>query len=148
MRLLSILLSLGLLLATAGCCKKTNPRQEPADPMGTAPQDEPSTDPFDRMGSNPQPFPIDSGSTPDAGGTTGRGSGNVTVEPVAREQPIPALPAEPEPTIHVVQRGDTMYGIAQKYYGSGLKWTVIRDANPGVDPNKMAVGTKLTIPPK
>lgn len=47
---------------------------------------------------------------------------------------------------HVVKSGDTLYQIAQEYYGKGEKWTLIADANPKVSPTKLRVGDKLFIP--
>ena len=50
---------------------------------------------------------------------------------------------------YVVQRGDTLWSIAQRAYGSGARWTAIRDANPGRVFNNgdlIYVNTQLTIP--
>jgi LysM repeat protein/outer membrane protein assembly factor BamB len=62
---------------------------------------------------------------------------------------IPGKTTTPDPTnspvIHVVQAGDTLWKIAQKY---GTTIQVIVDANK-IDPNKhLYVGQKLTIPTK
>ena len=41
--------------------------------------------------------------------------------------------------------------IAQQFYGDPTQWRRIYDANKdaiGADPDKLKVGTKLTIPPK
>jgi nucleoid-associated protein YgaU len=56
----------------------------------------------------------------------------------------PTLP--PQPIIHVVQSGDTLSEISTKYYGTVKKVKVITDANPGLDPRRMPVGTRLKIP--
>ena len=52
------------------------------------------------------------------------------------------------PKQYVVQKGDTFYKIARRYYGSGKEWKKIYEANRGVvsDPNKLAPGMKLSIP--
>ena len=49
---------------------------------------------------------------------------------------------------HVVIQGDTLYKIAQRYYGSGSKWPEILEANRDVLKNENAVrpGMELRIP--
>lgn len=49
---------------------------------------------------------------------------------------------------HIVQRGETLSAISQKYYGSAGKWQKIFDANRQTiqDVNKIQPGTKLIIP--
>ena len=51
--------------------------------------------------------------------------------------------------IHIVQSGETLYSISRKYYGSADKWYKILEGNRLLikEPNKLAPGTKLTIPP-
>ena len=54
---------------------------------------------------------------------------------------------------HTVEEGDTLSGIALKYYGSASKelWMVIYDANKamiGDDPNLIKPGQVLKIPEK
>ena len=55
-----------------------------------------------------------------------------------------------DPTsVHVVQRGETLSGLARRYYGNPGKWRVIYDANRGAighDSNRLMVGTQLVIP--
>ena len=50
--------------------------------------------------------------------------------------------------IHVVQKGDTLSKIAEKYYGSPRSWPKIVAANRDTlpDPNRLTPGTKLLIP--
>jgi nucleoid-associated protein YgaU len=47
-----------------------------------------------------------------------------------------------------VQKGDTLYRLAEKYYGSGRQWQVLADANKDrVGPNGMLrEGTRLRVP--
>ena len=54
----------------------------------------------------------------------------------------------PYTQIHVVQSGDTLSKIAQKYYGDAALYTNIFEANRvGLsDPNKIRPGQKLRIP--
>ena len=49
---------------------------------------------------------------------------------------------------HVVQKGDTLYSLARKYYSDQSKWKAIWEANKGSIPNKdkLTVGTTLVIP--
>lgn len=49
-------------------------------------------------------------------------------------------------TVHVVRAGDTLWGVAKKYYGSGAKWERILNANLGLDPEKLPVWAELDIP--
>ncbi len=71
----------------------------------------------------------------------------------------PALTARPPATTaanspvtsnrrHVVAQGETLYKIAQRYYGSGSKWPEILEANRDVLKNENAVrpGMELRIP--
>ena len=50
--------------------------------------------------------------------------------------------------MHAVVRGDTLWGLAEKYYGDGHKYNVIFEANRPMlkDPNKIYVGQVLRIP--
>ena len=64
------------------------------------------------------------------------------------ERPAAAAPVATT-TTHTVERGDTLYGIARKFYGDGNLHTTIREANRDrvPDPRKIPVGTVLVIPP-
>ncbi|MGI6851667.1 5'-nucleotidase C-terminal domain-containing protein [Mesorhizobium sp. 1B3] len=48
---------------------------------------------------------------------------------------------------HVVVNGDTYWDLAEKFYGNGAKWKAISQANPGLQPRRLPVGTSLKIPP-
>jgi LysM repeat protein len=61
--------------------------------------------------------------------------------PVAVAQP-PAVP-QTAGTEYVVVKGDSLWKIAKK---SGVTTKAIEAANPGLDPAKLKVGQKLTIP--
>lgn len=52
------------------------------------------------------------------------------------------MPAQRE---HVVKSGDTLWGIAVKYYGKGTEYTKIKTAN-GLKSDTLKVGQKLIIP--
>jgi LysM repeat protein len=49
---------------------------------------------------------------------------------------------------YTVQEGDSLWKIAQRYYGSGADYTKIYESNSGKisDPNKIYPGQELTIP--
>ena len=49
---------------------------------------------------------------------------------------------------HIVRKGETLYDISHKYYGSANKWQKICDANRKTikDVNRLAPGAKLIIP--
>jgi len=51
-------------------------------------------------------------------------------------------------TAYIVKKGDTLSKIAQKFYGSPLKWKRIVEANKAIlgHNNMLKVGMKLTIP--
>lgn len=54
-------------------------------------------------------------------------------------------------TVHTVKGGDTLWGIAQQYYGDGSQWRKILSANPGALSNPgntrtLKIGVQLNIP--
>ncbi len=80
---------------------------------------------------------------------------NVTIKqdkPVATVQntrPADTSPApKTQPKTYTVKKGDTLWGIAKKYYGNGSLYTKIFNANKGVikNPNLIYVGQVFTIP--
>jgi len=80
-------------------------------------------------------------------------SGNDTtpqIDPVVADENIAT--AEKEATAefqsYVVQKGDTLWSISRKFYGSGKNWRSIFKANQDVmsTPDKVRAGTELKIP--
>ncbi len=55
---------------------------------------------------------------------------------------------EGEPTFHTVEKGDTLWAIAEKTMGNGAKYTEIFEANRPMlsDPDKIYPGQVLRIP--
>jgi len=60
----------------------------------------------------------------------------------------PAATTAPSARRHVVVRGDTLFGLAQRYYGDRTRWRDIYNANRDSLPNEnsLAVGMELRIP--
>lgn len=56
----------------------------------------------------------------------------------------PPLPAAPRR--YTVVSGDTLWGIAVRFYGDGNQWRRIADTNRITDPRAVRIGTVLTIP--
>src|SRR6202161_255255 len=57
-------------------------------------------------------------------------------------------PATPAARSYTVQPGDTLYGIAQRYWGNGKYWPALYQANRSKisDPNLIYAGQVVTIP--
>lgn len=47
---------------------------------------------------------------------------------------------------HTVAKGETLGDISRKYFGTTKSWKKIVEANPGISPENLKVGQKLTIP--
>lgn len=66
----------------------------------------------------------------------------------ARTGPETARPEQPPATTYTVVKGDTLWSIAQRYLGSGSRYSEIHDANRdviGSNPNSLKPGQVLTI---
>jgi len=59
-----------------------------------------------------------------------------------------ATPASPPQPVYVVQRGDSLWAIAETHLGSGFRWTEIHDLNRDfiADPNVICIGWQLKLP--
>lgn len=53
---------------------------------------------------------------------------------------------KPQQQVHVVKRGEWLWNLAEHYLGDGSRWKEIAAANPGIDPDRLAVGQRLIIP--
>lgn len=75
----------------------------------------------------------------------------IVVKPAAKA-PAPKAPTRPEdnppPKSHTAVAGDTLWGLAQKYYGDGSQYTKIWEANKSLNPspNHIYVGQTFIIP--
>ena len=56
--------------------------------------------------------------------------------------------SDPAPRQHTVEEGDSLYGLAERYYGDGERFADIFQANRAVlkRPDRLEVGTVLVIP--
>lgn len=63
--------------------------------------------------------------------------------------PEPAVTSTPAPTTgqtYTIQRGDTAWGLAKRFYGDGKQFHRIFDANPGLSEKNFPAGKTITIP--
>ena len=81
-----------------------------------------------------------------AGSMAGPVAGMLTLDDELTPVPEPA--DEPEPARHRVARGESLYRIAERYYGEGDAWRRIAEANPErVDEDgRVRAGDELVIP--
>lgn len=65
----------------------------------------------------------------------------------ATPTPVPTPTPSPQKTYTIVS-GDTLWGIASRFYGSGSQWTKIADANKSTIPNPNLIypGQTIVIP--
>ncbi|MBZ9791496.1 5'-nucleotidase C-terminal domain-containing protein [Rhizobium sp. 3T7] len=83
-------------------------------------------------------------------------------EAPATTEPAPAAPASPAaptaeapaalapntPTNHVIAAGDTLWDLAEQFYGDGALWKKISEANGTPAPRHLTIGKELQIPSK
>lgn len=65
------------------------------------------------------------------------------VRAAAAEEPKPPAPPEPSIRYYQVQRGDTLWKIAQRYHTTVER---LIELNPGIDPQNLQVGQKIRVP--
>jgi LysM repeat protein len=71
------------------------------------------------------------------------------VDPAAPPRAAAAA-AEPQQTYYVIEKGDTLWAIANKFLGNGNRYPEIFEANREViiDPDKIFPGQTIRIPPQ
>jgi nucleoid-associated protein YgaU len=60
--------------------------------------------------------------------------------------PEPPPPAPPAPRTYTVESGDTLWAIAERFYGDGSQYQRIADASGIGNPDLIYPGQQLTIP--
>jgi tetratricopeptide (TPR) repeat protein len=100
-----------------------------------------------------QPRPAGSATEPEVLVTPQVASTNVTVVephvPAPVSNPTPVRTETAHARMHNVQKGDTLYSLALRYYGSGSAWRRIYEANRGVISNErtgLKIGQQIVIP--
>lgn len=66
--------------------------------------------------------------------------------PPAKEEAAPAVEPEPATRTYTVVSGDTLWAIAERFYGDGNKYQQIADASGVANPDLIQPGQVLTIP--
>ena len=64
----------------------------------------------------------------------------------AGELPVEPTTNEVAATLYVIQKGDTLSGVAKQRLGSANRWPEIVKANPGLNPKKLRVGQAIRLP--
>jgi LysM repeat protein len=74
--------------------------------------------------------------------------GHIPAPPAAARHAVPEPAPAPADHTYTVQAGDTLWSIAQRFYGNPFKWPDIYQANQSQisDPNVISIGQTLTIP--
>ncbi len=72
----------------------------------------------------------------------------VAAAPAPVSAPATAATPAAGPRTYRVQPGDTLADISTVFYGAPEHWRRIVEANPGLDPARLAPGLDLVIPPK
>ncbi len=72
----------------------------------------------------------------------------IVVEPPVQPLPAPVTQPEPEtlPIQHRIARGESLWDVAEIYFGDGKRWPEIAAANHIQTPDLVRTGTLLTIP--
>ena len=68
----------------------------------------------------------------------------IEVAPVAVEEPTP--PPPPAPRTYTVVSGDTLFAIAERFYGDGNRYPEIAAASGIANPDLINIGQVVTIP--
>lgn len=78
----------------------------------------------------------------------GDSNGETVAQAGADEAVDLVRPGEIPGRVHIVERGDTLYSLASRYYGNGQQYNRILVANRNrlKDPRNLPVGMKLIIP--
>jgi nucleoid-associated protein YgaU len=72
----------------------------------------------------------------------GKSAGKPTAKPEAKK----AVPASAGVAFYTVRKGDTLHSIAEKKLGGKSHVRDILALNPGLDPRRIGVGTRIKMP--
>jgi 5'-nucleotidase len=90
-------------------------------------------------------MPAGTGAT--GGSSSGAYQPTPTYRPVAPAQPqTQAQPYGGSGGVHTVQRGETLWSIAARYYGDGQRWRDIARANNITNEHRLRIGQQLRLP--
>lgn len=82
--------------------------------------------------------------------TTGKAPSIKTSGYIEPKEKMPKPKPKPKPVqnnrYHTIRRGDTLWDLAQKFYGNPYKWTTIAQANKNPDPYRLQIGRRLLVP--
>jgi nucleoid-associated protein YgaU len=65
---------------------------------------------------------------------------------LATPPPVTTTPTPAIPTEYSIRSGDTLSSIAQQWFGDADKWDLIAEANPSIDPHRLRIGQRITLP--
>lgn len=143
MKTITVILAAAMLLVLTGC--ESEPKADPSVPPPVALESRPGLPAPVQLTPQPQPAPPSPYSEEEPVVMTFDESAKPIPQPVP--QPTPTTERPTAGTVYVVQRGDTLYNIAMRFYGNRRMVEDIMAANPTIkDVNKIYVGQKLTLP--
>ena len=87
-------------------------------------------------------YNVGSMTTSSGGNISTSAKGSPTIPPAPKPAPKPVA----DNRTYTIKKGDTLWDLAQKYYGNPYQWTKIAQANANPDPRKLQIGRKLIIP--
>lgn len=130
-------------------CQKPNAAQTARQEEAYTPPAAPAESSLDRMDAagTGERYPADSSGGYDAAADSSYAYNTTSGGTTAAPADEPLTPSTGGRT-YVVQRGDTLYSIARRFYQDQSRWRDIWTANQTrvPDPNRLEVGTKLIIP--
>jgi nucleoid-associated protein YgaU len=144
----SLIVAAALGWTLAGCAAKKDPAQ-PASPAQWPTQ---LAAPAAAPAAAPQPAAptAPAAKAAPAAPATEPAAAAAPAAPVAPAAPKP--PPAPEPAAipggktYTIKPGDNLWKISKEVYGDATKYPRIIEANPGLNPDNMKVGTKIVIP--
>ena len=125
----------------AGCTAKKDPPQ-PASPSQQlqAPPASPAAAP--QSAAPAAPAASAAKPAPAAPATKPAAAAAPKQAPSPTQEPAAAAGAK----TYTIKPGDNLWKISKEVYGDATKYTRIIEANPGLNPDNMKVGTKIVIP--